>query len=183
MTRTPLTLAAALLLASAVGPGCALSVEGELPAIDITRKDIRIPAIPAEGRRTPEQTVMVPVFVEPHDRLVLPRESYESVKVHNVALTAKSGVSDMSFVRTLRLTISSLEDHSAKQPPLEMARYERGATPDHSPTLTITNDPPTEVVAAWKADVVVIGIEVSGVLPDGAWVLDVTARMSATIRY
>lgn len=175
--------AAFVLLAAAAltsAPGCALSVEGELPAIEVTRRDIRIPAAPAEGRRLPDATVAVPVFVEPHDRLVLPREAYESVKIREVVLTARSGVSDLSFVRVLRMTINSLEGHSAGAAPVEMVTYERTQAYT-GPVLAIPATPPAEVVTPWRAPTVVINIEVTGTLPEEPWVLDVTARMAATI--
>jgi hypothetical protein len=177
--------AAALFVATAIGGlagGCALSVEGELPAIEITRRDIRIPAVPLEGRRISEGMVAVPVFVEPHERLVLPREAYESVKVREVVLTARSGVNDLSFVRTFRMTINSLEGHSAGTPPIEMARYERTQAYT-GPILSIPASPPVEIVTPWRAATVVINLEVAGTLPEEAWVLDVTARMSATVNY
>jgi hypothetical protein len=168
-----------LALALALAAGC--SVSGEIPDIEVVQHDIVIPAVPAEGR-VGEPTVSLPNFIEPHDHLALDRNSYSSVKVREVQITAKSGVNDLSFIRELRVSMNGVQGYFAGTTPVEIGHYTRGAERVGA-TLLLKPDPPAEVVVPWRDPLSVVLIEVKGTLPDEKWTIDVTVRLSAQLKY
>jgi hypothetical protein len=163
--------------------GCAMSVEGELPEIEVTQHDLRIPGVPRE-LRTGEVSVTLPSFFQPNDHLGLPIDSYKSVKVKDVVLLLKKdGGGDLSFVRTLGITINGLQGYLAGVAPAEVGRYQRSSSGTVGATISARKDAPVEVVDAWRDSQTVMTIEASGDLPEDAWTVDVVVRLSALLQY
>jgi len=173
----PLALSVALLLG-----GCALSVEGELPEIEVTQEALSVPGVPRE-LRTGEVSVAVPSFFQPNDRLGLPIDSYKSVKVKGLVVSLKKGGGgDLSFVHTMRVTLSGLQGYLAGVAPTEVARYERPAGGSAGTTIDASQGS-VEVVEAWRDPVTVMTLEATGDLPEEAWTVDVVVRLSAVLTY
>jgi hypothetical protein len=172
----------ALLAIALAAGGCAMSVSGELPEVEVTQHDLSVPGLPRE-LRTGDVSVSVPSFFQPNDRIGLPVDSYESVKVTGMTLILKKGGGgDLSFLRSVRVTMGSLPDFVAGVAPTEVARYERPASGTAGATIEAGKGP-VEVVDAWKAATTVMTVEASGDLPEDAWTVDVVVRMSARLRY
>lgn len=165
-------LVAAALLAS----GCALSVEGELPDVEVARHGVVIPGVPLEAALG-DSSVYVSVTVNPKDHIDVDPSTYRSVKVHEVVFSATS---DLSFVRSLDLTMNGSHGTS----PVAVLHYDHAAAdPAVGGTLTLPVNPPVEVVTAWRDPPATIGLQVKGALPDADWSLDVAVHLSATIGY
>jgi hypothetical protein len=158
--------------------GC--SVEGNLPDVEVVQHDVAIPAVPLEAR-VGEPSISLPTFMEPHDHLSLDRTSYSSVKVREVEITAKSGVSDLSFIRELRITMNGVQGYFAGTGAVEIARYSRDTDPQTGATLLLQSNPPAEVVVPWRDPLSVVVIDFKGTLPDEKWIVDVTVRLSAKL--
>jgi hypothetical protein len=170
-----------LALAVALG-GCAMSVTGELPEVEVTQHDLSLPGVPRE-LRTGDVGVSFPSFFQPNDRIGLPIESYRSVKVTGVTLVLKKGGGgDLSFVRSLRVTLGGLQSFLAGAVPTEVALYDRPTSGTAGSTIEAGKGP-VEVVDAWRDPITVMTVEASGDLPEEAWTVDVVVRLSALLRY
>lgn len=167
---------AALLLAA----GCAFSLEGELPEIEIAHPDVRIPGVP--GDLPDGEAVSLPFVPQIHARLGLPPEAYSEVRVHEVRVVLKTGANDLSFLRSLRVTMSGLEG-LAGGAAVEIARYERAPGAEVGPALSLQNRPPADVTEPWRSSTQVVVLEATGALPETAWTADFTIRLSARLRY
>jgi hypothetical protein len=171
-------------LAGLLAGGCALSVEGELPDLEVVQPGI---SIPGAGREIPgdgDPVIALPVFVQPQERLGIPVESYRSVKVKEVEVALRSGAAgDLSFVRRLRVSLNGTQGFLAGSAATEVASYERPASGAAGAVIKAGKSTPVEVGDAWRDPPTVILVEVAGDLPEQAWTLDVTVRASAILAY
>jgi hypothetical protein len=168
----------ALLLAlAAAASGCALSAEGELPDVEVTRHGVAIPGVPLEAR-VGDPVVSVPVSFNPRDQLSLSRDAYHSVKVRQVVFTMNGAGGDLSFVSSLHMTVTG----ASGKAPIEVFRYQRddsGAA--IGPVLDIPVDPAVEVLPVWNDPPFIITLEVQGALPEDSWTADVSVHLAATV--
>ena len=169
---------ALLALLATAASGCALSAEGELADVEVTRHGVLIPGVPLEAR-VGDPVVSVPVAFNPRDYLSLDRDAYHSVKVGRVTFTMNVAGGDLSFVRTLRMTIAGVKTAAT---PVEILRYQRDdGGPAIGPILDLPVTPAVEILPAWNDPPCVITLEVQGELPEDAWTADVAVHLSATV--
>jgi hypothetical protein len=172
-----------LLVASLALSGCAMSVSGELPEIEVTQHDLTLPGAPRE-LRTGEVTVSLPSFFQPNERIGLPIDSYQSVKVTGMNVVLKrGGGGDLSFVHSLRVTLGGLQGYVAGAAPIEVAHYERPQSGAAGGTTIDAGKGPVEVVDAWRDPVTVMTVEATGDLPEESWTVDLVVRLSARLTY
>jgi hypothetical protein len=168
---------AAFVLATALlSAGCALEVEGELRDVEVTQHDLLVPAAPIEADDHPP--VVMVQYAQSPPRLGLPQDALTEVRVLGLAVTVKSGVADLSFINTARVTLQT-DDGS----PIEIGSYERIDNAEIGPTLLLLPYPPTDVTEAWRAPQLVLTVQVGGQLPTVSWTADVSIRFGAKIRY
>ena len=116
-----------LLGLAALLAGCSPIVDGEFSDIEVTRPDITIPAVTTATQ--PAVTFSFSIDSTPLGANANPeaQDGIVSVKLHRLALTAKSGVTDLSFIETLHalacVPISKTSTLSSRQ--VELADYER----------------------------------------------------------
>jgi hypothetical protein len=159
--------------------GCALSAEGEFPDVEVTRHGVMIPGVPIELRLT--DAVSVPIAFDPGDYISLDR-AYRSVAVGRATFATNVTGGDLSFVRTLRMTITGAKAAAAGRAPLEILRYQRNdAAPVMGPALDLPVTPQVEVLSAWNDPPCVITLEVQGDLPEDDWTADVAVHLSVTV--
>src|SRR4051812_23159840 len=103
-------LLGAVALAALAG-GCTLFAEGEIPDVELVQNDLLFPAAPP-GSQGMEVALQVPFKLRP-GRIGIARDAFSAVRVLSVAITAKSGVSDLSFLHTARITLASLDPFDA----------------------------------------------------------------------
>jgi hypothetical protein len=171
------TLAWLALLAS----GCALSATGELPDVEVVQHDVSFPAARLDGDGN--DVAIAISFAQKPPRLGLPKAALAQVIVLGVGVTAKTGVTDLSFVHGMRLTLTSTEALAAGLPPIEIGRYQRVDGAEVGPMLLVPSDPPVDVAEVWRGTQVIFGAEVVGQLPTTAWTADVSFRFSARLEY
>jgi hypothetical protein len=173
---------ALLALAALLAAGCALSAEGELPDVEVTRHGVQIPGAPAEAR---VPTVSVPVTFNPEDQLTLDGDAYHGVKVRRVVFKMNGARGDLSFLRVLRMTITGNKGYATGAQPIEVLRYQRGAAAagvvDEGAVLDVTLDPAIDILPAWRDPPCVLTLEVQGALPQEAWTADVTVDFALTV--
>jgi hypothetical protein len=170
-----------LAVAAALTSGCVLSAEAELPEVEVTQHDISMPGVPREARTT-DPTVTLPSFFQPTDHLGLSPDSWKSVKVKSVTVQLKSS-GDLSFVRTLDVTVNGLQGFLAGVSPVDVGRYERPGAGAVGANITMTNGSAVEVTDAWRDSMTVLTVTASGDLPEQDWTFDVIVRASATVSY
>ena len=181
MTSAKFPFPALLLPALWLLGGCMISAEGELPDVEITEKDVAIPAAPleADGNDVP----VAVTFKQKPTRAGLPRSAFTDVRVLSVAITAKSGVGDLSFVKALSVSATSAEATAAGFAPVEIARFERTASDGAGPTLMVATEPPADITRLWQSNEVNFTLRAIGQMPTMAWTADVSVRFGATVTY
>jgi hypothetical protein len=159
--------------------GCIYSLQGDLPDVEVTQHDLAMPGVPATNGI--ETSVAVPIAFKPA-RLGLPGTSLAAVDVLEVILTARDGIADFSFIRALRITVTSAEAAAAGIGPVEIARYAPSEDEATGSVLRIPADPPADVRDVWRSDRAVMLIEIAGQLPSRRWTLDLGVRLHATLQ-
>ncbi len=176
-TLALVALTASALALSAGAAGC-VSVDAEIPDVEVTQKDLSFAGVPVGGALG--DVSMTRSFSQEHDALDLPEGLNPEVKALAVSLTAKSGIKDFSFVRYLRLTMSDTTDNSNA---VELINYERSDSASPSNVLNMTSANPVNALEKWKTKSALFTIDVAGTLPDNDWTADVTIRFGGTIHY
>lgn len=165
------------LVALALAAGCALSAEGEIRDLSITRHDI---AVPGTSIELPDfEPTITTSFTQRQPDLGLPDDGFTEVTVRAVTITARAGVEDLSFVRSLRITVAPAEGGV----PVEIARYNRDLDGPAGPVLIMREDPAPDVIEAWQSERSVIAVEATGTLPERDWSVDVTVTYGLRVTY
>lgn len=160
---------------SASAGGC-MSVEAEIPEVEVTQHDLAFEGVPQAGLLG--DVSMTRSFSQKHDKLELPDGLDSEVKALGVSLIAKDGVTDFGFIHNLRLTMS--DDAHA---PVELINYQQepGATPGR--VLHMQSANPTNTLEQWKTESATFTIEIAGALPEDAWKVDLAIRFSGKVKY
>jgi hypothetical protein len=165
-------------LALCTGAAGCVSVDAEIPDVEVTQKDLTFDGIPVGGGLG--DVSMTRTFSQEHDALDLPEGLNPEVKALAVSLTAKSGIKDLNFVRYLRLTMSDTSDNSNA---VELINYERDDSAPPSNVLNMTAANPVNALEKWKTKSALFTIDIAGTLPDNDWTADVTIRFAGNIHY
>jgi hypothetical protein len=178
MRGLSIAIASSLLVA-----GCVIAGEAEIADLEVLNSGISIPAAPPEADGT--DVTLAVNFQQKPNRAGLASGAFEAVHVNAVNLVATAGISDLSFVRSLRIFVSNPNAAPAnRRAPVEIAHYERSAASQSpSRSLAIANTPPADVTDLWKGDEVTFTLEVSGQMPTVPWTADVGLRVGATLTY
>jgi hypothetical protein len=183
LARVPGPAFASVLLSSlalllAAGSGGCVSVDADIPNVEVTQKDLTFTGVPI-GTALGDVS-MTRSFSQEHDELDLPEGLTSEIKALEVSLTAKQGVHDFGFVRFLRLTMSDASDNSNA---VELINYERDPAAAPSNVLKMIAANPVNALEKWKTKSALFTIDVAGTLPDNDWVADVTIRFGGKIHY
>jgi hypothetical protein len=169
-----LTLAAVGFAAAA--SGCTISVEAEIPEVTVTQRNLMFQGVPDFGIG---DVSMEKSFSQDHGKIEMPDGLDSEIKTLGVTLRATSGVSDMSFIKLLRVTMSSANVAE----PVELGSYELSPGAPASNEIHLTSLNPLNVFEAWNADMATFTLQVAGSLPTTAWTADVIVRFSARAKY
>ncbi|HEY0715804.1 MAG TPA: hypothetical protein VGF45_24180, partial [Polyangia bacterium] len=136
--RLKLALVAGLAVALS---SCVIAGEAELPDLEVVNSGITIPAAPPEADGS--EVALTVAFQQKPNRAGLASNSFQDVHVNAVTVVATAGISDLSFVRSLRILASNPTAPAAKrQAPVEIARYQRKAGEPVGRSIEIPNTPP-----------------------------------------
>jgi hypothetical protein len=160
---------------------CALSAEGDLPEVEVTERDIAIPAAPLDADGG-EVTLTVG-FRQAPVQLGLEGAKFSRVEILGLQIAATGGVSELTFLRRLRVTVTSPEASAAGRAPIEAVRYQRAAEDEVGATLLVPSRPAADVTELWKGSALLFALEFTGQLPTVAWSADVGLSFGATISY
>jgi hypothetical protein len=172
-TIHPLVLATLALGLTGAATGCTLSVEADLPDIQITQHGLLFEGAPGG------EASMTKSYSQQHTKLDLPSGIDPQLKTLAVTLVANSGVPDLSFIEFL--SVSMTPDGS--DTPILLGSYEpvAGATAGNRIGLTTLN--PVDVFGAWKTGSATFTLQIVGALPTNDWSGDVTVDLAASAKY
>ncbi len=165
-------------LALCTGAAGCISVDAEIPDVEVTQKDLSFDGVPVGSALG--DVSMTRTFSQEHGALDLPEGLNPEVKALAVSLTAKSGIKDFAFVRYLRMTMSDTSDNSNA---VELINYERDDAAPPNNVLNMIAANPVNALEKWKTKSALFTIDVAGTLPDNDWTADVTIRFAGTIHY
>jgi hypothetical protein len=195
-TRTAL-LFSILLTAPAIG--CGVSVEADIPDIQVTQRGLAFEGVPVAGI---DGSVSV-TYTQPHGKLDLPEELDSEVKTLSVAIQAAGGVDDLSFIRHIRITMAPGSGGGA---PIELGTYDAPTAASNkgngnsngngngknettasstapSKDITLTTLNPANVLDAWKTESALFTLEIAGTLPTKNWSADVIIHFAGSAKY
>ncbi|MES1210118.1 MAG: hypothetical protein ABUS79_29635, partial [Pseudomonadota bacterium] len=95
----PLAGALGVIVLSLAPSGCMLSVEADVPDVEVTQHDIAFEGIPGASLLGDVSTGMT--FTQERPALDLPPGIDSSVQAVKIELTAKTGIQDFAFLRAL----------------------------------------------------------------------------------
>jgi hypothetical protein len=174
--RGLLTLVLATLAAGA--GGCMVSVDAEIPNIEVTQKGLTFAGVPIGSALG--DVSMTRSFSQTHDKLDLPEGLTSEVKALDVSLTARNGITDFGFVRYMRLTMS---DDANDANAIELMNFEKDPSAPPSAVLKMVSVNPLNALEKLKTESALFTVEVAGTLPDHDWAMDITVRFAGKIHY
>lgn len=166
-------LAAAIAAASG---GCALSVEAEVPDVEVTQHDISVPGIPMAARVGDVSTHLT--FTQSLPSLGLPKGLASNVDAAKIDFIAKKGIKDFSFIKALRVTVTP----NGSPSPIELVNYEKADGAVVGSTLSVDSRAAVDVLEQWT-DKAIFDIQVAGALPQDAWAVDLTIHFNGKVSY
>ena len=177
--RPSRSLLATVFAALAASSGaCMLSVEAEVPDVEITQHDVGFEGIPSAAQLGEISTGMS--FTQDLPALDLPKEIDSSVKAMKVELHVKTGITNFDFLRALRITMAPKDGSSE---PVELINYEKVAGSVVGATLEITSKNPVNILDQWKTDSAVFNVQLAGTLPAEAWTIDISVHFAGKVSY
>ncbi len=188
MSRALLCLAAVPLVLST----CAPVVDAQFSDIVVTRPDISIPPAPSAAVSSVTFSFSInssklgaSTKPEAQNRIV-------AVQLHRLALTAKTGISDLSFLRTLHAVAcipvgSTGKDSSRCSREVEIADYARTSTNRVGPTFEVPIPEPVDLLPLLRPTkteprLIVVIVSLGGELPTSPWTADISMSLSIEIR-
>ena len=171
-----LTVVCAALAAGACG--CMVSVDAEIPDVEVTQKGLTFAGVPVGSALG--DVSLSRSFSQTHDKLELPEGLTSEVKALDVSLTAKNGITDFGFVRYLRLTMS---DDASNANAIELINNEKDPSATASAVLKMVSANPLNALEKLKTESALFTIDVAGTLPDHDWAVDITVRFAGKIHY
>lgn len=169
-----LIMTAALGLAGAL-TGCTLSVEADVPDVQITQSGLAFEGVPA----VVGDASMTKSYSQQHSKLDLPSQLDTQVKTLAVTLTATSGVTDVSFIHFMSISMSA----DADSDPIVIGSYDPAAGTTVGDQLKLTTLNPVNILDAWKTDTATFTLQIAGTLPTNAWTADVSINLSGSAKY
>lgn len=169
--------------------GCSPVVDASFPEIEVTRPDI---SVPPSGTVS---TSSVP-FSFSFDSTSLGANSdldaqsrIIAVKMHKLALIAKSGTTDLSFIHTLHafafVPLKNSSSQSTRQ--VEIADYVRSGDEAVGATFSVPLPMPVDILPLLQPSSldqrkIFVVVNLGGQLPNQGWTVDVEMAISVEIR-
>src|SRR3982750_714713 len=163
---------------SAAVAGCGISVEADVPDVQVTQRGVVFAGVPGAGQAG--DLSMAKSFSQEHGKIDFPDGLDSDVRTLSVSLRATGGVSDLSFIHYLRITMAPDDGVS---PAVELGVYEPAPGTVVGTEISLTTLNPINVFAAWNTDKAKFTLEVVGNLPERDWKGDVIAHFSGKLKY
>ena len=162
----------------ALASACSPSFEAALPEVEITQRDLKVPAMLAT---TAGEIVAVSATftLSPSDAAWAKRINSD-VRIHQVRIISGSSLPNLDFIECARITVSS-----DRQPgdAIDIMNCERGTDTPSGSVIQVVSQAPNDITIPWTADQTSFGLQVAGRLPTEDWTVDVTLKLSGAIVY
>jgi hypothetical protein len=172
--------------------GCAPVVDAKFSDIEVTRPDIPIPpAGPGGTSSLPVTFSFDSTFLGANSNLEA-QSQIVAVDMNKLSLTAKTGVTDLSFIRTLHALAYVplknsylLSGQSSRQ--VEIADYERRSDTEVGPTFSVPLPEPVDILSLMQPSSldqrkIVVVVSLGGQLPNQNWTIDVSMSISVELK-
>jgi hypothetical protein len=171
--------------------GCSPVVEAEFSRIEVSRPGISIPPAPTASLSSVTFSFALDSTNLGASWNPDAQDNITEVKLHRLAFTAKSGITDVSFIRTLHamacVPITKNTTVSSRQ--VEIADYEHtGQTPSPpSDTFDVPLPEPVDLLpllhpAKNEPKRILVIVNLGGSLPTSEWWADVAMSLSVRFR-
>jgi len=161
---------------AALTGGCSPSFEADLPDVEITQRGLKMAGVP--GAALLGDTSVTSSFTFSLSKSAKSMNS--KVLVHQVTLTASSGVPNLDFIKNARVTAAA---PAISESATDLVNYERSQDAPSSASVEVTMPAPVDITSLWSAGQVVVELQVAGQLPEQDWTVDVTVKVSGNITY
>ena len=167
----PVLVAGLTLGLSGAVAGC-VSVEADAPDVRITQHGIMFDGMAAGGDS------MIKSYSQQHPKLDIPAGIDSELKPVAATLVARNGVFDLSFIRSLSLSMT-VDGTSA---PVALGSYEPAAGAPAGDQISLTTVNPVNILEAWKTDSATFTLQIVGQLPTNDWAGDVSLDLSVSAK-
>jgi len=171
-----LDLTAALGLAATLVASCA-EVEAEVPEVEVTEKGVSFRGVGGGGGHG--EVSATQTFALDSENLSWVKDLNSKVYLTQIELRATGGTKDLGFIHYAQVVMAG--DHDTK--PVTLVDYVRPEPHGELPVLTARTPAPVDISAVWTAEKVWVTVTVAGRLPERAWTVDVTLRLSGKLSY
>jgi hypothetical protein len=185
MLRRPLLAGLALSLLAACSP----VVDARFSDIEVTRPDIAIPPAPSAALSSVTFNFSIDSSKLGASSKPAAQEGIVAVNLHRLALTAKSGITDLSFIETLHalacVPTSKSSTLSARQ--VEIADYRRVSQAPVGLTFEVPIPEPIDLLpllrpTATEPRLILVIVNLGGQLPTTEWKADISMSLAIEIR-
>ena len=189
MMRLPARLLGLALLAWWAA-ACSPIVDVKFDEVQVIGPDVSVP--PASGLSSVTFTFYFDSSHLGANQSLDAQSNLVSVKLNQLSLEAKSGVSDLSFIRELRATAlvplkSSTSEDTKTDRQVEIADYARRGDGQVGPTFLVPLPEPVDILPLLKPSSteqhrIVLVVSLAGQLPNQSWVTNVSMAVSVELR-
>jgi hypothetical protein len=173
----PFTLAGACaLLGCLASLGC--SASAELPKVVVTQSDVAFDGVPRIPGITDMASTLETEFDHPKDASMPDMLNPELHPLSGQVL-ARGSMPDLSFIEELKLTLGSRSADAP--PPRVVASYKQSGSSHAGKVINLKTDHDSDVIEYWDTKNAYYDLEVSGVLPEDAWAVDVVVAFSGKL--
>jgi hypothetical protein len=178
-----------LLLGCATLLGCSPVVDAKFSQIEVSRLDVPVPAAPSGALAVVDfqfylSSGQLGASSNPSNQSLI-----RSVELEQLALTAESGITDLSFIATLHavafvpLSKSTLQETSRQ---VEIADYKRGHDSGVGSTFDVPLPEPVDLLpllrpSGTESSTIVVSMSLGGQLPTVSWTTNIGMALSVDV--
>lgn len=164
-------------LLALLGPACALSVEADMPDVEITQHSIRMPGV--DVRKSMSDVSITSQFTFTSSNSAWAKRMNSAVLAHKVKVTSDK-LPNLDFVKTASL---DMVDEQTEGLHTLIVDYERSQAAPSSAVLDVSPQEPVDVTQLWSSDKTVIELTMSGDMPAQDWFISLTMNLSGKITF
>ncbi|MEY4544362.1 MAG: hypothetical protein RL685_557 [Pseudomonadota bacterium] len=176
LSRRGSSLTAAALLAAFAGVGC--SASADIPEVKVTQSDVTFDGVPRVPGLTDVTTTLQTQFDHPKG-LGLPDMLDPELYPLAAQVQALGSMENLAFIQEIKLTLASRA--AGAPPPAVVANYRRTGSTAAGKLIQLQTDGDADVLAYWETKDAFYDLEVSGILPENNWAVDVVFSFSGSL--
>jgi hypothetical protein len=176
LNRSSSALAGVVLLAAFAGVGC--SASANIPEVKVTQSDVTFDGVPRVPGLTDVTTTLQTQFDHPKG-LGLPDMLDPELYPLAAQVQARGTMENLAFIQEIKLTLASRA--AGAPPPAVVANYRRTGNAASGKLIKLQTDSDADVLSYWETKDAFYDLEVSGILPEDNWAVDVVFSFSGSL--